>query len=102
MPVEIDGSAVVGATQLDAGYILYLRDAPVGAYLDDNISELGRISQPALRIHRVLESRALFGERRPAHDSRSHLDVLLSDCGDHIARDHVSRRHLVGIEPPPD
>ena len=101
MPVVIDGGVVVGGAQLNATYVFEPRDAAVAARLEHDVAELGWIDEPALRIQRVLESRALLWERRPANDSRRHLDVLLFDRVDDVARGHASRRELVGIEPQP-
>src|SRR5690349_22902024 len=101
MPVVIDGRVVVGAAQLNPTYVLEPRDAGVAARLEHDVAEFGWIHEPALRIQGVLESRALLGERRPADDSRRHLDVLLSDCVYDVARGHVSRRELARIEPQP-
>ncbi len=101
VPVVVNRRAVVGAAELDAAYLLQPRDAAVGAHLDDDVAELGGIRQPALRIQGVLERGGTLGERRSADDSGCDLDVLLSDRVDDVARSHVARRHLVGIEPQP-
>src|SRR5258707_3909713 len=99
MPVVINSGAVVCRAQLDAANFLQPSDAAVDANLDYYVAELGWISQPALRVQRVLESRTVLGEGRTTDDSGGHLDVLLSHRSDDVARSHVSRRHLIPIEP---
>src|SRR6516162_3366544 len=101
MPVVTIRGTVVSAAEFDAGDVFQPRHAAVTTYLDNHVTELGGSRESALRVQRILESSALLGQRRTADNSRRHLDVLLLDSVDHVARGNTARRQLVGIEPQP-
>ena len=74
------------------------RDLPVRRRADDDVAELLLGGQPALRVDRELERRVGRRRRRAEHAGR-HLDVLLADRADDVARRQLPRRQPVRIEP---
>ena len=98
LAVEIGIGDVVLGAELDARYVLQRDQAAVLGRLDDDVAEVARIVETALRGHGVLKGRAGVVGRRADRAAR-HLHVLLAQRLDDVARGHAERRQLFRIEP---
>ena len=67
--------------------------------LDDDIAELARVLEAALRRHRIFEGVVAGVRRRRADRAARDLHVLLAQRLHDVARRHAVGRELFGIEP---
>ena len=90
--------AVIGGADLDPADVAQPRHAALAVRLQHDGGELLGRGKPAERLHVDLVG-LLGGDRRLVQDARRDLDVLGAQRGQHLARVHVVRGDLVGIEP---
>ena len=93
------GGAVVRCGEFGAADVAEARHAAVIADVDDHVVELGGVGEAALDVHRVLELRGSFRQRRPANDAGGDLHVLLGHGVDDVVGGEASCGQLVGVEP---
>ena len=98
LAVEIGVGDVVLGAKLDARDVLQRDQAAVLGRLDDDIAEVARVVEAALRGDRVLEGGAGVVRRRADRAARD-LHVLLAQRLDDVARRHAERRELLRVEP---
>ena len=96
--IELAREGVVLLAHLGARHVLEAHEAAVRVAADDDLVELLRRHEAALRLERV-DLRAVFGDRRRAHGADRGLDVLLRDGVDHLLGVEALRREAVGVHP---
>ena len=96
--VEIAAAVVVGGAELDARDVADAGDAPLVVRLDDDVAELLRVGEAALRLDIELEGAGLRHGRLIDHASRD-LHVLGAQRVDDVAGGQVAQRELLRIEP---
>ena len=94
--------AVTLSPEIHPAHIPDADDPPAlaGVDLDDDVFELLRLIEAAGNIHRELEG-LIRGRRRHPHLPCRHLDVLLLDGVDHIARADAERLERLRVQPYP-
>src|SRR6267378_6635155 len=88
---ELTVDGVVARGELDPRDVAHASDLPVGASLNDNITELLFIGQPALRTDRVLKCSCAVRNRWRTDDSSCDLHILLLKRLDNILRRQITR-----------
>ncbi len=98
LAVERAGLVVPLGTQLDLRHVGQADDSAVSVGLEDRVTELLDIDEPAHRAHRVLEHLPAR-HRRLAELAGGDLRVLLLDGAGHVGRGQAAGLHLHRIEP---
>ena len=98
LSVQVAGHAVVLRAQFHSRHVADAHNPGLGSFANDDLLELLRRREAALRAHRVSE-RLSFGNRFAAHLSGGVDGVLRLDGGDNLRNGDLQLRQLVGLHP---